>query len=125
MSEHQQQAALFEWANKIAALEQHPELWSLFAIPNVGTGSAFRGAWMKAEGLKPGIPDTFLPIPRWGYHGYFIELKDTGKKPKKHQEFMMEYLANMGYKVDWFDDWELAANALINYLTGRIQHRRQ
>ena len=56
-SEHSQQAALFCWA------AQHvgsiPELALLFAIPNGGKRDKITGARMRAEGVKPGVPDIF------------------------------------------------------------------
>jgi hypothetical protein len=42
-----------------------PELEWLHAIHNQGHGDAIRGSNAKAEGVKRGVPDTFLPVPRW------------------------------------------------------------
>ncbi len=68
-----EQTCLFRWA----ALESgaHPELALLHAIPNGGKRSKSEAARMKAAGVKPGVPDMFLPVAREGCHGLYIELK--------------------------------------------------
>lgn len=57
-----EQTCLFRWA----ALESgaHPELALLHAIPNGGKWSKSEAARMKAAGVKPGVPDMFLPVAR-------------------------------------------------------------
>lgn len=42
-------------------------------------------------GTKAGFPDLFIFIPKGGYHGLFIELKN--------QEMMINRLNAVGYKV--------------------------
>ena len=78
LSEHDEQAALFQWAMTIANA-RWPELELLFAIPNAGRMGGHKGRmWggrLKKEGLRAGVPDLFLPVPRGSYHGLFLELK--------------------------------------------------
>jgi hypothetical protein len=82
MSEHQEQAALIRWA--AMSEHQHPELRLLFAIPNGGARSKAAAGKLKAEGVRPGIPDLCLPVPRGGYSALYIELKVPASpgKPK-------------------------------------------
>ena len=73
-TEHQEQCAVVQWA----ALQhgRYPELALLYAIPNAGAG-AQRGqaGKMKAEGVKPGVPDLCLPVRRGKCSGLYIEMK--------------------------------------------------
>ena len=61
-SEHEEQVALFEWAewNK----RQYPELELMFAIPNGGQRHVVVAKKLKDEGVKAGVPDIFLPVAR-------------------------------------------------------------
>ena len=38
---------------------------------------------LKAEGVRAGVPDTFLPIPVGMFHGLWVEFKKPGDKNKK------------------------------------------
>ncbi len=68
--ESAQQVALFCWASKPQTREQYPGLRWLHHIPNGGArgdsarSAAIVGARLKAEGVKPGVCDLFLPVPR-------------------------------------------------------------
>ena len=94
-SEHLEQAALFEWA---ALMEGRlPHIERMFAVPNGGKRNISVARKMKAEGLKPGVPDIFLPVARGGYHGLFIEMKYRTNKPSDLQVKWLDYLASAGY----------------------------
>jgi hypothetical protein len=47
----------------------------LFAIPNGGARHKAIAGKLRAEGVRAGVPDICLPVPRGEYHGLFIELK--------------------------------------------------
>lgn len=105
MSEHDDQAAVIAWASAMQFL--HPELCLLFAIPN-GARMTWKldekgrryspGAQRaKQEGLRPGVPDLCLPIPRRGFHGLFIEMKHGRNKPSDVQATFLDALADQGY----------------------------
>lgn len=100
-TERDEQAALFEWidwnANAI------PELKLAFAVPN---GQYRRGQAME-PGLKAGVPDICIPVPRGRYHGVFIELKVGNNTATKLQAEWLFALSAQGYftKVCYgFDD---------------------
>lgn len=99
-----------------------PLRW-LHAIPNGGSrgddarSRAIRGATMKAEGVKEGVPDLFLPYPRGPYAGFYIEMKRPGGKASKEQLEFAEYAKNVHYKWELCDTWEKAYTALVDYLT--------
>lgn len=70
-SESVTQICLFRWAAFMQG--QYPELALMYHIPNEGKRSRSAGARMKQEGLKPGVPDVCLPVPRGPYHGLYGE----------------------------------------------------
>jgi len=72
-TEHQEQKAFFEWAALMTP--KHYELGLMFAIPNGGQRHIITATKLKAEGVKAGVPDIFLPVARCNYHGLFIEMK--------------------------------------------------
>ncbi len=139
-TEHGEQSALFCWANvariygfdvanRFAEGEKFdfqalptglpvvPELAWLHAIPNGGSRGddektrAIRGGALKAEGVKSGVADVFLPVPIWqtkrhdyevlppdnsdmsdfqfvesteiAYCGLYIEMKKPAQRPVK------------------------------------------
>lgn len=47
----------------------------VFHIPNGGERRAAVANHLKAQGVKAGVPDLFVPIASSGYHGLFIEMK--------------------------------------------------
>ena len=75
-----------------------PELHLMHAIPNGGKRDIRTAAKLKAEGVKPGVPDIFLPVPRGGKHGLYIELKRRkGGTVSAAQEAWIRALTEQGY----------------------------
>lgn len=114
MSEHTEQAALFEWAawnqGKDAVLNM------LYAVPNGGKRDKATAARLKAEGVKAGVPDVFLPVARMGYHGFYIELKVGKNKTSPEQVAWLAALKTEGYLVDVSYGWQEAAHKIVRYL---------
>ena len=110
MTEHAEQAAVFEWAALMS--NRYPALQLLFAIPNAGKRSYGAAAWMRNEGLKKGVPDMMLPSvyrPGQGnddeyllpnYAGLFIEMKHGKNKPKEEQLWWLNALEEEGYRCE-------------------------
>lgn len=73
MSESAEQRALFQWARFATA--QYPDLRLLYAIPNGGWRRPATAGRLKAEGVRPGVPDVCLPAPRGSFGACYIELK--------------------------------------------------
>ena len=61
-SEAQEQKALFRWAE--LAKGGHPELGLMYATPNGGSRNPIEARHLKEQGVKPGVPDIFLPVPK-------------------------------------------------------------
>ena len=76
--EEQEQTAVFRWARMQEGV--HPELALLHHIPNGGARSKATAGRLKAEGVKAGIPDICLPVPKNGYGALYIELKVSENK---------------------------------------------
>jgi len=82
ISEKQEQEALFQYA----AWQKEPEWNLLFSIPNGGYRKLKTGIRLKKTGLKPGIPDIFLPVASGGFMGMFIEMKSEKGVVQKNQK---------------------------------------
>ncbi|WP_428383609.1 hypothetical protein [Nevskia ramosa] len=126
--EDDHQAALFEWA-AIARFTAPPRAdkpfigeW-MFAIPNGGKRDPIEGARLKLQGVKAGVSDVMLPIPRKGYAGMWLELKtpatnaaakgDTSPAQREWRDMMLAagYLAVIVY------GWDEAKRHIEQYLS--------
>lgn len=127
-SEHGHQCAIFQWLalgqNQSATMKVIQAM--AFAVPNGGAREAHVGAAMRAEGVKPGIPDIVLPLRRSGYGGLWVELKLPGREREKAggrspaQVTWHERLAREGYAVVLAYGWQAACWALVAYECSRL-----
>lgn len=97
-SEHIMQVALMQWAGWHS--KEDPRLSLLHAIPNGGHRHPRVAGRLKAEGVKPGIPDLFLPIAIPPEHGLYLELKVKPNKPSATQLEVIDALRAQGYRVE-------------------------
>lgn len=122
-SEHGHQAALFCWA----AQSGIPELKWLFAVPNGFFSDPGQKAKMKAEGLRDGVPDVWLPLPiqtSWGHSfpGLVIEMKTEKRRNAKNgglepeQVEWKDCLIGLGYQHHICYNWEEARDKLLAYI---------
>lgn len=117
-----------------------PELEWLHAIPNGGPRDGFSGALLKAEGVKKGIPDLFLPVPmnhappqvqilgeplppkRVRYCGLYIEMKRPKSKGKAkgalkaEQTEFIAYARGVGYAASVCFEWLAASRDIKSYI---------
>lgn len=111
----------------IAVLSVHAvaELKWLHSIHNQGHGDAIRGAKAKAEGVKVGVADVFLPWPTFqkpglmllDYAGLYLELKrKEGGTPSVDQLDFQNDMRNAGYKAEIIHGWEAARDEILSYL---------
>jgi hypothetical protein len=114
-SEYIEQRALVAWAT-IQSKTIH-ELAALFSVPNGAHVSKAQAGKLKSEGLKAGVPDLFLAIPRGGYSGMFIEMKRiTGGIVSEAQKEWHRRLTDNGYKVVVCRGFDVAKEEIIKYL---------
>lgn len=114
-TEHAHQCAVFCWI----ALNQnaYPDALKAHAIPNGGERNPIVAARMKAEGVRAGVFDIFLPVARRQYHGLFIEMKKPGGKLSEAQQKKADEYAADGYAAYMCDHWEKAVKVIMWYLT--------
>jgi len=113
-TEAQEQEALFKWAEFNGRII--PELSLLFHIPNGGKRDIITASRLKAQGVKRGVPDLFLPIPRGTHHGLFIEMKRIGATTTTEQEEWLVTLQSVDYKAVVCEGWVAAADTIKRYL---------
>lgn len=113
-SEHDLQKKFFAWLSSL--LEQNPMLWLAHAIPNGGTRNKIEAAKLKAEGVRSGVPDVFLPIPKKSYHGLYIEFKAGKNKPSTDQLFFINCLHYLGYKCIVTNSFKFATSITVQYI---------
>ena len=114
-TEHQEQVSLFQWAAHMSG--KYPELRLMYAIPNGGLRNPVVASKLKAEGVKAGVPDIFLPAARCGYHGLYIEMKRIkGGRLSTEQAQWIADLLNQGYAVYKAEGWVKAKECIEQYL---------
>lgn len=121
MHESLEQQAVIEEANLM--LGKYPDLRWLHAIPN-GCGIALpTRVRMQKEGVKSGVSDLFLPAPRHGWYGLYIEMKWGDNKLSDRQIEFMNYIGLNNYMAVTCWSAEAAIKTLKNYLDGPITKR--
>ena len=91
-----------------------------FHIANGGSRGKAEAARFKAEGVKAGVPDLFLPVARGPYHGLFIEMKrQKGGKVSDAQKAWISALIDQGYLAVVCYGWKDAAELIEDYLEER------
>lgn len=149
-SEHASQAALFAfvvvaamhgfelawaWADgaklpKWSGQDALPELRWFHAVPNGANygdderGSRITGGKMKAEGLRKGVWDTFLPVRRVWASGLYIEMKKPSLKSPKdkwtgcsdEQRSFGVFVQQQGFIAEVCYNWREAANVIQRFI---------
>ena len=114
-TEASEQAALFQWA--AYAEGRHPELKLLHHIPNGGSRDPREAHNLKRQGVKPGVPDICLPVPRGCFHGLYIELKrQRGGRLSDEQSGWLSALTRQGYMAVVCKGWQEARGIIMGYL---------
>lgn len=119
-TEEAHQIALFSWVERVRA--RYPLLKWLFAIPNGGHRHKATAGKLKAQGVKAGVLDLHLPVPRGNFHGLWIEMKKPASPgsragiTSREQREWIAFLREQGYRVEVAFGWEAAAEILKDYL---------
>lgn len=118
--EHAEQVVVIQWWAAQHALYGLPE-FALYAIPNAAKRSFQLAAYCKAEGLRSGIPDLFLAVPRFDIDagGLYLEMKIKPGKPSETQLVVIDSFRQLGYHVVICWSADEAIRAIRGYLRGR------
>ena len=118
--EHNEQVKLFRWA--FSNEDIHPELKMMFAVPNGGVRGGnprqrtINGLRLKQEGVRNGVPDIFLAVPKGIYHGLFIEMKHGKNVMSEDQVKWKDKLLSFGYDFSLCYSYEIAKTRILEYL---------
>lgn len=130
------QAEVIKWFELMHRSLGVPDSRLLFAIPNGGARHIRTGVRLKAEGVRAGIPDLFLSVPRriaegqtelsasvtgltHMRYGLYIELKTWEGKTSDPQRQVMAALRSQGYEVALARGVAQAQQAITAYCNGR------
>jgi len=114
MREDDLQTMIFDWAR--IKTYQYPELEYMYHVPNGGSRHAAEARKFKRMGVKSGVPDIVLPVPRGGYAGLYVELKVGNNKPTENQRRYLEFLESQGYCTQVHYSFDTATAAIEYYL---------
>lgn len=112
--EDTEQENVISWANW--HLREYPELKWLHHIPNGGKRNKAEAARFKAQGVKAGVSDLFLPAAHGGYFGLYIEMKYGKNKPTDQQKEFIADMQQAGYDARVAYSAQEAIEILQEYL---------
>lgn len=113
--EASEQMLLIQWCNLNKHIYKGLEM--IFHIPNGGTRNKIEASNLKKQGVRAGVPDLFLPVPKGNYNGLFIELKYGKNKATENQKEWIYKLNNQGYLAVICNGFDEAKNIIEKYLT--------
>src|SRR5712664_2410051 len=116
-SESSHQKALFAWA--ALSVGKYSQLKWMHAIPNGGLRDVRTATNLKAEGVKAGVLDIFLPWPVGKWHGAYIEMKYGKNKVTQEQKEFIDFIG-WNYKFIVCYTWIEAKDIIIKYLEGKL-----
>lgn len=119
--EFKSQCALIQWLGY--EQKKYPELAYLYAIPNDIRTTPQRAARAKAMGMRSGVPDLCLPVPRGLFHGLYIEMKSIDGQPSPSQRDFLQFLGSVGYATAVCRSAPEARDKVLHYLNLKPVHQ--
>ena len=108
-----------EYQTQVAIVEffrlQYPK-HLIFHIPNGEQRSPAVGAKLKRMGVIRGVLDLFIPSPKKGKNGMFMEVKSNAGKISKEQLTFIDHLIEQGYAVAIVNNIDAAQTAIRTYM---------
>ncbi|EKN4700378.1 VRR-NUC domain-containing protein [Yersinia ruckeri] len=114
-AETEEQAALIKWADN-TVIDGICVGDYLIHIPNEGKRGPKAARDAKRLGLRKGVPDLFLALPRGGYAGLWIEMKALDGQSTVEQFLWPRKLDNVGYVATTCFSFSHAKDTVVNYL---------
>ena len=96
---------------------RYPELKLLHHCPNGGKRDRVSAAVMKRQGVKAGVPDLHLPVPKGQYASLYIEMKYGDGRLQKEQKEFLKQAADYGNFVAVCYSQEIALKVIEDYVT--------
>lgn len=112
--EHKSQAAFITWCK--VNERRYPELKTIHAIPNAARRSYKLVGFMLAEGLRKGVLDIHLPIPRGPWSALWMEFKVEGGRLTADQDAFADLVRKERALVAVVYQWHQAAELVEEYL---------
>ena len=86
------------WAFKVNPV-RYPHLEMLHCSLNGVKLSGTQAKIAKGQGMLSGVPDLFLPVPKNGFHGLFIEMKSDKGRVTENQHWFLTNAESLSYKT--------------------------
>jgi hypothetical protein len=93
------QQQVVEWARLAHMSGKYPNLDLLHCSLNGVKLSGTQAKIAKGQGMLSGVPDLFLPVPKNGFHGLFIEMKSGKGRLSTNQTWFLSKVELLGYKI--------------------------
>lgn len=113
-AEDAEQLALMTWAKSHVGGIRVADY--LIHIPNGGKRNVIEAARLKRMGVKAGVSDLFLPVPRGAAHGLWVEMKAGKGRVSEAQQEWLNKMAQHGYATAICYGHEAAKRAITAYL---------
>jgi len=113
-TEDSEQRTLISWCQWMSGL--HHEMDMILHIPNGEYRTLSSGKRLKAQGVRAGVPDLFLAVPKGIYGGLWIELKAQHGRVSPEQKEWIGKLKVWGYAAHVCYGWRDAAKVICAYL---------
>ena len=117
ISEFKHQCNVIKWSMQPLIREKWPCLKLLHHVPNGGSRDKIEAANLKRTGVKSGVPDLCLPVPKGQYSGLYIEMKNESGKTSLEQNWWIEELNKVGNFAEICHGYESAIRVLEWYLS--------
>jgi len=119
IKESEIQKMIFQWAE----LQQgkYPFLELMYHVPNGGSRHILEAVNLKKQGVKAGVPDIGLPVPKGGYHGLYLELKALKGKLSESQKNWLMKIDKQGYKTEIAYSFDEATDKIKKYIESEVE----